>query len=355
MEVTQAIQGPIPLADPTHPTAPVTWSGAATLHAGSRTVVRVFANAASYLAVPNVRATLEGFHQAASGAGAPLPGPTLLLPANTSLSLAPGPAGAISDAKRADPNGGFVFTLPAAWVAAPGDIVLRATVNPSSLSPSITECASCRANDVMTLVHVHLAAPFDPVTIAPVEIEYIDPRTGTGTCARPSFGAICIRPTDPASAFAGARSIVPLPVGALRVLPYGGRIVDVSDIARRDYSQNRNPYNDRRSDVFNRVAGYNWDHNVGGAVTIGVHAGGQPGPQWDGQAVGDFGGLETPVMYFGLRIDPVAIVDAGRPLASVGHEFLHSRGYLHAGTQCDGRTRTSRGRPTSAATSTASA
>jgi hypothetical protein len=337
MEVTQAVQTfSLPVVDPVRPATPVAYTGVR-LFAGSKTIVRVFANAVTtplpgtpLRAIP---AFLEGFRVVDGGATTPLPGPPFILPDGGPRDLAAGPAGSVPMSDRTSSSGAYVFTLPAAWTSDPGVLELRAHVNPPELSSSIAECSGCQADNIMRLSGVRLEPPHAPVEIAPVAIVYTDPRTGTGDCDHASIGAVCVRPRDPNGVFDGVRKIAPLPTDGLRVRPYEGRVVEVTRIAAADYSSHgMSAYSDRRSDVFNAVAQFNWDHNVGGAFTIGVHSGALPGEGWNGLAVGDFGGLESPVVYFGIRVDPVAIVDQGRQLASVSHEFFHGRGYVHAGT-----------------------
>jgi len=335
MEVTQAVQTfELPVPDPANRSAPVTYSGVR-LFAGSKIVVRVFANAVTTPSpgepLHSIPAFLEGF-RISGGATTALPGP-VILPDGGPRDLTAGPPGSVPAALRGSSDGAYVFTLPTAWTSDPGVIELRAHVNPPEVSSSVAECPSCLADNVMRLKGIRLEPPHPAVEIAPVAIVYTDPRTGSGDCDHASLGAVCVRPRNPVDVFDYVRRIAPLPTGGLHVRPYEGRTVEVTSIAAADYrSHGRSAYSDRRSDVFNRVAQFNWDHNVGGAFTIGIHSGGLPGESWNDLPVGDFGGLETPVVYFGLRIDPVAIVDQSRPLASVSHEFFHGRGYVHAGT-----------------------
>ena len=238
IEVTQAVQTrALPLANTARPDAPVPYEGVH-LYAGAKTVVRVFANAAStpdpaqpLHAIP---AMLQAFHGGSGNTiGSPLPGPPFLLPDSGPHDLATGPPHVISYADRASSEGGYTFTLPASWTAARGTIVLRAQVNTRTLSGSLGECHSCLANNTMTLTGVQLETPHAPIDVAPIQIAYTDPRTGSGDACtgHGSLGARCLYPpADPSPAFGGVRLTAPLPDGGLRIRPYEGRLVDVTDI-----------------------------------------------------------------------------------------------------------------------------
>ncbi len=309
MEVTQAVQNTqLPMPDPAHPDRPVSYSGVK-LVSGRETIVRVFANVSALrvgTSIPSPPGLLRGGRQSgANGQAVPFP-ESPLMPLAVPSSLRVGAANRIPFTDRIDPNAVYSYVLPAAWTAQPGTLVLTAEVNPSELSGSFPECGACQSNNQMTLTDVHFEH-HDAVRIAPIRIVGTDSHNHNADVSAPACSSC---------QFDTTRVLVPLAPEDLIVAPYDGRQVDISDVLGRFGNDRRD---DRRGAIFDRVADFNTGHAVVGSLAQGIYG----GPN-------DLGGLEAPVYYFPAAITPVALTYAGRPVGSVTHEFMHSRGYFHA-------------------------
>jgi hypothetical protein len=319
MEVTQSVQGALPLSSEGFTTQ---YHGVQ-LVAGAHTIVRVFADAPG-LARPGqpvrgVQLTLRGFTEPQDrGFATPLPGGPLL-PDNGPQDLVHGSNVLIPAARRDDPNGAYVFTLPAAWTAQARRIRLVAEVNPTGMAATVPEPAAARIDNTFTVTNLELHHR-NLVTIAPIMVTWQQPGTDRTWAPGPV-----------ADVFRELRNLVPLADDALRVLPYQAT-VDTTHVAYDMQSQPADQQsNYANNHSFDRVA------DVARRVDAGIPIGVNRGPGASDLARG----LESPVFYGPTFDDPlrfevkdVAIVNQGRPRSSVPHEFFHTMHFFHAGYYC---------------------
>jgi hypothetical protein len=302
IEVTQGTQF-VPMPGPFFTTVdapgigphPATPYNGVNLAAGGKTIVRVYADAASLGRlnrpdVHGVRLLLFGFRGSTS-LGPPLP------PDTGPRDLRLGPA-AVGQSDRLSATGAYTFTLPAAWTS--GTIRLIAELNPS-IPPTVVECGGCAANNIVEVSNVHFT-PMRPIFITPVAMTHPSGESVVGI----SYV------TDPVAAFDGARNVTPLGDGQFHVLPYGG-LVDVTAILRCD-----------PADVAHGWCTGNLNNDLLGALNAwrGSHS-------FRGKAYGlgyGIGGV--------TRIPDYALADpTQRPLSSIAHELFHMFGLRHAGRQ----------------------
>jgi hypothetical protein len=294
MEISQGIQTP---AIPLNVNGVAAYTGVR-LRQGVPTVVRVFSNTpygGSYCCASML---LAGF----------VPDPHLgekqlgtLLPDSTPKALSTG-ALDVPLAMRADPNGGFVFTLPKDWTMQNG-LRLKATLQ---LPPSLHECATCGGNNDFSVTGINFEPPMSLI-IRPVALVWTN-----------SAGVI-VAPPSPAVTFAPTINISPLPSSSVTVLPYVGTI-DVSDVVSSTGGC-RNFTSTCQDAVFGRVAVFGtYDHP---GFTIGVGA-------------IDVGLEHLTIVQSGLNVAtvPIAVANTANPLTAVGHEFYHELSYFHASPGC---------------------
>ncbi|MGQ0554624.1 MAG: hypothetical protein ACT4PN_01585 [Nitrospiraceae bacterium] len=296
MEISQAIQTPgIPL----NVTGVAQYSGVR-LRQRVPTVVRVFANTPFRGSYCCASMLLSGF----------IPDPQLgekqlgtILPDSSPPALTTG-AIDVPLAMRADPNGGFVFTLPTDWTLRNG-LRLKATLQ---LPLSLQECATCAGNNTFSVTNINFEPP-PSLTISPVALTWVNP------------AGITVSPPSPHVVFAPMINISPVPSSNVTLPPYVGTI-DVSDVVSSTGGC-RSFTTTCQDTVFGRVSAFESIDNPGltigvGAVDVGLEH------------------LSTIGRNGYVAIEPIAVADTSSPLTSVGHEFYHELSYYHAGADCPG-------------------
>ena len=291
MEISQAIQTP---AIPLNVNGSAQYSGVR-LRQRVPTVVRVFANtpfSGNYCCFSML---LSGF----------VPDPQLgekqlgsLLPDSTPKNLTTGNID-VPLAMRADPNGGFVFTLPKDWTLQNG-LRLKAKLQ---LPLSLRECASCGGNNEFSVTNINFEPP-PGLTISPVILSFV------------SGGMTFAPPASPTVLFAPVINISPVPSSNVVVMPYAGTI-DVSDVVSSSGGC-KNINTTCQDTVFGRVVAFERTNHPG--YTIGV------GPI-------DVGLEQLNSIDYGTHLgaESIAIADSRLLLTAVGHEFYHEMYYYHAG------------------------
>jgi hypothetical protein len=339
VEVTQGIQQmTIPTRSPNGLQGALTYQGVG-LAEGRTTVVRIYANLRKALPPAVLRGGLAGRGQAAPAMtlrgfrdGKPLGGGALL-PDAYPTPLPVGRPDEVTAAQRNSPRGAYTFSLP--WQWAYGNVTLVAEINPQGLTPALAECRLCRFDNVIRLGGLHFQ-PTTRVRIRPVEIQI----GGTRPAGAPNFEPV----------FAGVRAVTPFPFD---IGPWPAPIIDVGDWARATTittekcflgifpcSTSTQSITQQQKDSMSRQRLVDWvDENahdkflfpVGVYPTNGGLGGGLTGGGPDG------GGF-----LYG-EAEPVAIVDGGRQISSVGHEIHHGIGRVHADVNCGGNSNGQRG------------
>ena len=262
MEVTQSVQSALPLSSEGFTTP---YHGVQ-LVAGAHTIVRVFADAPGLgrpgQPVRGVQLTLRGFAEPQDhGFAIPLPGGPLL-PDNGPQDLVHGSNVLIPAARRDDPNGAYVFTLPADWTAQARRIRLVAEVNPTGMAATVPEPTAARTDNTFTVTNVELHHR-NPVTIAPIMVTWQQPGTSTTWAPGPV-----------ADVFRELRNLVPLADDALRVLPYQATV----DTTRVAYDMQSQPADQQgnyaNNHSFDRVADV--ARRIDAGIPIGVNRGPVP-------------------------------------------------------------------------------
>jgi hypothetical protein len=293
MEISQGIQN----AD-----IPMNINGAAQylgvrLRSGVPTVVRVFANSPFTGNYCCATMTLRGFvpnvqaGELSLGILQPDSNPSALSNGNIDVPLS----------VRADPVGGYVFTLPNAWTMQSG---LRLLANLVPQAP-LQECVSCAGNNSFSVFGINFeqAASF---VVNPVELIFTD---GAGVIQRPPPSIV---------AFGPVRNLSPVTASSAIIRPYVAT-VDVTDLVNSTGGC-RAINNTCEDAVFGRVTA---SQSTQPGNTVGV------GPI-------DVG-VEKPVSFYrfpDIVIEPMAVSNSARPFTSVGHEFYHELGYYHASPGC---------------------
>lgn len=294
MEITQAIQK---MELPLNTNGTAQYAGVR-LRSGVPTVVRVFANSPFAGAYCCATMLLNGF----------IPDPNTgekalgtLLPDSTPQVLSSGNID-VPTAVRADPGGGYVFTLPKNWTMQNG-LRLQAVLQPQL---PLQECATCGGNNIFSVFGINFEQPII-LTISPVELTFTN-----------SAGTM-VRPPSPTVVFAPVVNISPLPSSSVTVRPYVTTI-DVSDLVNS--AGGCRAVNTTCEDaVFGRVAAVDISNQPG--IKIGV------GPI-------DVG-LEKLTPYFrfpDIVFEPMAVADTRSLLTAAGHEFYHELNYFHASPGC---------------------
>ena len=322
MEVTQGIQT---MSIPANiPGVPVPYAGA-NLYFGGKTVVRVFANTPAGT-LPNVPAVLW----ASQGAGSRGRDLGVALASNGSLTLTPGGL-AVSAAQRADPNGGYVFTLPWTFdsqqLCQPWESCISPTNGPLTLTAVLYSaadtptslCTGCGPGSVMTLFNVAFQN-ISPVTISPVSI------TWTG-----SDGVKHSPNPDPSAIFAATGNIFPPGPAGLSVSPYIGTM-DISDFLATALSTGKD-VNWMRGQALGRLGGFGNNDPPGHLVGVIDDTGSPTDPS--GFILLDLGLTQPGIYAFPPRIAMNSVTAQGRPLTSVAHELFHQFNYYHAGDECE--------------------
>jgi hypothetical protein len=300
LEVNQDVQSALaPVTAPSGGPRTAAYSGVP-LAAGRATVVRFWADVQTGTGpqpLRGVRAQLIGTRGGVS-LGAPL------TPVEGSRTLSGADAvltGGPTDFQRSQPGSqAFTFTLPASWAS--GTITLQAVINPPGSVPAILECATCAADNSITL---------SGVTFRTVRGEHIVP---IEMVTREASGVV----DHPNPVYGDTETIYPFPI---TLGPYAGQI-DISDgigVPAGDHQRQQ-----RQDLAMGKLL--SWvDHNGnpdGHVVAIS-----------DGQ---DLGLTMTALVCCDthLGIDTVAQTADTRPLTSVAHEFGHEVGLSHAGYNC---------------------
>ena len=359
LEVTQAVQydlnGPFParLFREYFASFPADWGGLPSRSGGARdpveyvgvrlvahrrTIVRAFVGAAAAPFVGSVMATLSGTDRD----GNTLPGSPLLPDGKQAMPIAPGPAYTQMN-QRADPNGGYTFTLPNSWAS--GVIALTAAIT----FEGFTFDAPCICES-FTL---------DKIAFTPTRGWDIAPYLGriAGDPAGP--------PAGPSAVFNDTATILPLGEGQLTLptaeraisvcpapivkdgkatavpcttkadptsIPYLVGEISITDIAKcTDPAEDDcDESTDKAEDVMDRLIDHEEDTHDTGDTSVVVVSG----------LTGGIGGLSlTDQDTAGKEEYPLAVVrslDAKRGLTSDAHEIGHGLGLPHAGTSCPG-------------------
>jgi hypothetical protein len=286
--------------------------GGVELVAGRKTVARVFATVRSPFGgtVGNVPAVLYG---AKNGKALP---DSPLSPDDGTKTLSYSELPYTTCAERANPKGGYTFTLPESWTH--GKVKLTAAVIPQQtiFGPG-AECgsATCAANDSLTLSEVSFT-PLSYITVTPVRMTfYVNEKQ--------------VNPPDPATVFNLARYVTPGTVyfGDGSGDTWYAGVVDISDeVFDEDLSKNTKDANrEQCSEILDELK--DWaDDNPHGDETVGVFVSSTavcPGTSDGGSNLLD--GHEA-----------FSVVAANRPLTSVAHEMFHGMGRVHASKGCGG-------------------
>lgn len=301
IEVTQGIQT-VELPRRTQATSSINgvvrYSGVP-LAADNWTFVRVYANVRRDVpggaTVPNL--TLQAFRD-----GKPVGPP--VLPETRPPSLAAGALDEVTDAQRYTPANAYTFAIP--WQTARGDVTFVAEINPAGLLPSLDECRICRQDNALRLTGVRFQ-PVDRITVFPVEIDVGANRPAGAPDLYRYFSRPGIETFSPL-AFRFAGTIPVIDAAGLIAFPRltqaqkeGGLAQAVKDLAAAAGRGGNDVY---PFGIFPNGQG------AGNGLTVN-------GPLYSG----------TP---------PVSIAADTRPLTSMGHEFYHGIGRVHAGLNCGG-------------------
>ena len=311
------------------------------LAAYSKTVVRFFADATAAGSEGEAKArgvigVLRGF-----AGDRELPGSPLIAETGA-RELTNGGCACVTAAERADARAAYNFTLPLEWTASgnvhltlrgelrqPTQILLPfAKARPQRARTAAVararECANCEGNNRFTLTDIAFT-PTPTVVIAPV---------------RMLIGGQADLP-DPEKVFAPALNLHP---GGERfsILPYQANL-DVSTEAGwtpaspecKVYVE-KDKFGDCKNDAYFRRVG-EWDRAQGGLsdMAIGLNT------QERGVASRSlfnlpYGNPDLTATPEEVSARPIAVVDTGRPLSSVGHELGHLLGRIHASQACGG-------------------
>jgi hypothetical protein len=292
MEITQGVQA---LDIPINNIGVAPYTGVQ-LRAGVPTVVRVFANTPFAGAYPGARMLLEGFvpHPTHSGEmplGAVLPDSSPPLLVSGGLNVPP--------SVRANPAGGYVFTLPNSWTQQNG-LRLQATLTPPL---GAQECATCTSNNVFSVVGINFS-PAGGLTIATVALTFVD-----------SAGNFNSPPTPPSTLFSEVLNLSPVPPANATVLPYAGTI-DVSDLVGPLDGANSMTASCRK-----------WTTICEARIYSRMRI-------WESQHPQALDWVGLGAIDIGWTVSPIAIADSLDPLYSVGHEYYHDLNYFHASGAC---------------------
>lgn len=274
----------------------VSYAGAP-LAADNTTFVRVYANLRKALPagspVPIVTLRGVGTDGRALGGGG-------ILPSSLPAGLREGGLGEVTDAQRFTPEEAYTFWIP--WQWARGTVTLVAEINPQGLQPSLAECRRCRDDNTLRLANVRFQ-PTSHVRAFPIEID-------VGS-ARPA-GA-----PNLAGYFADVQAFTPLAIEltgntpAVDISPQlsgPGKQAEREGLALQRVRDVASANNLARKDVF----------------PFGIF----PSGQGAGNGLSNGGPLFTS--------QPASMADDSRPLTSIGHEFHHGLGRVHADLVCGG-------------------
>jgi hypothetical protein len=311
MEVTQAIQGrlPVPAPDDNDVEHLADYNGLQLVQ-GKGTVVRVWTSArlpASGAPVRGVAVHLFGM----GPDGRPLPrGPLVPIEGTRDLggSLSQGLPIAIEAWN--DPGTSWTFVLPGDWTNSPGPISLRAVVNPSTAYPRVNECTGCEANNAFTLRNIGFERQ-RTLHIWPFQAYY----TEDGRVVKPPGNF----DTDLYGVLQVFRETMAVSPFRLAVHPYRGPL-NASSFATDD-SLSQSQKSRRLKDLLTRavdIAGYPGFHTM--ALMKGK-INGLNGDHWS---------------WSSFTVRNYSVANTDRPLTSVAHEMYHSIGFEHAGRACPG-------------------
>ncbi len=311
MEVTQAIQGvlPVPTPDDNDVEHFADYNGVPLMQ-GKGTVVRVWTNARLDAAGTPVRGV--AVHLTGTGPdGRALPrGP--LVPVEGTRDVGGGLSQGLPIAMEAwnDPGTSWTFVLPGDWTNSAGPITLRAVVNPSTAFPRVNECTGCEPNNAMTLRNIRFERQ-RTLHIYPFQAFYSQDGREVkppGDFDRDIHGVSRVfRETSAVSPF------------RLAVHPYRGTLNANSFATSETLSQSEKSR--RLKDLLTQavdIAGYPGFHTM--ALMKG-QINGLNGDHWS---------------WSSFTIRNYSVVNTDRPLTSVAHEMYHSIGFEHAGRACAG-------------------
>jgi uncharacterized delta-60 repeat protein len=302
MEVTQAISSHV--SEPTAHTRTVGYAGVQ-LVANRATILRAYADAASLhgsdTSIPGIHALLH-IYNARSGRevrGSPL------LPDVDPRTLHLGPT--VPPTSDIDsPSGAYTFTIPPEMSS--GRVNMRVELNPAP--GNVPECASCTADDSLTLDGVGFR-PVQTQEIMPLAVTY----TSGGVTHRPGDFNPALAPSSQIpSDFALASRVYPFP---LQVDPYQG-VIDASTVMR-DTSHDDDWKNQAGNDL---VSNWQRDNGIDGSIFVdGIT------PASAGNALR---GVTTWYYRFPFSGFSDSITIESRPLTAEAHEMGHYEGLSHA-------------------------
>jgi len=338
----------LPSRNRSDPTAAVRYRGVG-LAAGKKTIVRVFADAAAAPAdgkVRDVEATLAG----AAADGTSLPG-SPLLPDLGTRDLSPGPS-YTTMAERINPNGGYIFTLPASW--ARGRLTLTAEIYPSTgFASPLIECdtAACRDAKVFRLrdiaftpTRTYEVSPFQALIAGEAPLpspSLVFNATQTvmpladGNLLLPT-GSSCYSVYHPPATASGAPSFS---TECATGPSYYRGTLDVSDIAAD--SDDRGG---KSEDVWDRLRDHENDGADYGDASVAVVTGaGNIGGSTDTADTTYREDKSIEVIDILPGLDAAGKPTIGRPLTAAAHEFGHGVGLAHASKDCGGNDKGQKG------------
>jgi hypothetical protein len=280
MEITQGIQT---FDLPLNLTGAAPYTGVK-LRSNVPTIVRVFANTPFAGSYSGVRMLLNGFVPDARYGERPL---GTVLPDSSPPAIITGPM-AVPPSVRADPSGGYVFTLPNDWTLQSG-LRLQAKL---LLPFGAQECAACGGNNDFSVVSIQFeAAP--GLKIVTVAIGFTDSIDGTFKTG-----------PDPTLLFDPALTISPVPPSFATIVPYVGTL-DVTDLVGPSGACGQwTTICEAR--IYSRMRIFESQH-----------------PQ-DGNWIG------TGPVDVGYTVPPIGIADSRSPMIAVAHELYHDLNYFHA-------------------------
>ena len=304
MEVTQAVQNalPKPTPDDLNSAHAAGYEGVPLVNDKS-TVVRVWTGAQLDPAGNPVHgAAVYLYGEKADGTplpGGPIPAKEGARDIGPSLSF-----GSLIDNRTwSDATTSWTFLLPFAWQQTGGPITLRAVVNPPAAYPHVNECAGCEANNALRLTGVRFQRPHT-LNLYPFRVLW---RDDAGKLMGP-----------PASSWPVFRRVIEVSPFDINVHPYAGVLNGqaISEDASLDGDAKTSAVYDRLTDAVD-IMGYP------GFFTLAVNVGLGPGV------------TAAHFSWQSFTVRTYAVVEANRPLTSVGHEIYHSIDYEHAGIDCD--------------------
>ena len=303
MEVTQAVQKvlPTPAPDNHDSTHSAAYGGVPLIDDKSTAVMSWTSARLDAAGTPVHGAAVYLFctkRMARRFQGGPIPAKEGARDIGPALSSAP----AIDLPTWSNPASSWTFTLPWSWQQTGGPITLRAVVNPPTAYPRVSECASCGPNNTLRLTGIRFQRAHT-LNLYPFRVFFS------------REGKFVAPPAEPWPVFRETIKISPFDIN---VHPWVGTLnaQSIFEDKSLDGDGQTSAVYDRLADAVD-IAGYP------GFFTLAVNR--ELGP----------GVTSAHWSWHDLTYRTYSVVEAGRPLTSVGHEIYHAIDYTHAGRSCD--------------------